>query len=568
MSESLPSWASALQNSYLAGEASLFLVHGNIRDLQPLVGDDGKVSWVDLRTFLIRTMFRKKEVAATFDLSRGLRIDDKAQERKLRSVLDIHRLNENQPALENLPFSVAESLPIIEAMITLPSLRTGVLIEDFDLVVPRADPAFMSAEDKSSLATLRRWSSDRTVLATDNLVIFVCAQLSEVSPTLLASPQLGVFHIPFPDLETRKSFLDVEARWITTHNLPDGRLPQITAGLSLQQIRSIIQVSRQTGAPISFEAVSAKKKAIIEKECSGLVELVTPRHDLSHVGGLDAVKAELERVADAVKNGRTNQVPMGMIFVGAMGTGKTFVAEAFAASSGLTCLTLKSFRDKWVGSTEANLEKVLDLVEALGYVLLIVDEADRALAGGDGDDGVGSRVIARLKEFMSDTSHRGRVVTLMMTNRPDKLDVDLKRPGRFDLKIPFFFPETAPERISILAALMRKNRIAVEDGVLNLEGIAQATQGWSGAELESVLLSATARAGREGRVAITQHDIDASVRDVIPSRDVRMLEYMEMLAVFECSNRNMLPGRHVGLSTDQVHAKLDELKVLLGRRAA
>jgi transitional endoplasmic reticulum ATPase len=131
-------------------------------------------------------------------------------------------------------------------------------------------------------------------------------------------------------------------------------------------------------------------------------------------------------------------------------TGKTFIAEAFATESGLTCLKLKNFRDKWVGSTEANLEKVLNLIEALGYVLLIIDEADRGLAGGDSSDGVNSRVIARLKEFMSDTSHRGKVVILMMTNRPDKLDVDLKRPGRFDMKIPFFYPETDEERESIM----------------------------------------------------------------------------------------------------------------------
>ena len=101
----------------------------------------------------------------------------------------------------------------------------------------------------------------------------------------------------------------------------------------------------------------------------------------------------------------------------------------------MTCLTFKNFREKWVGSTEGNLEKILDLVDALGYVLLIIDEADRSLSSGDNDGGTSSRVIARLKEFMSDTSHRGRVVILMMTNRPDKLDVDLKRPGRFDLKM-------------------------------------------------------------------------------------------------------------------------------------
>ena len=63
----------------------------------------------------------------------------------------------------------------------------------------------------------------------------------------------------------------------------------------------------------------------------------------------DGLKAELLRVADAIKKGRRSQVPMGMLFVGPMGTGKTYIAEAFAGESGLTCIKLKNFREKWVG---------------------------------------------------------------------------------------------------------------------------------------------------------------------------------------------------------------------------
>src|SRR5690606_26132846 len=117
------------------------------------------------------------------------------------------------------------------------------------------------------------------------------------------------------------------------------------------------------------------------------------------------------------------------------GTGKTFVAEAFAGESGLTCLKLKNFRDKWVGSTEANLEKILNVVKALGSVIIIIDEVDRALSSdNEGDSGTSNRVYAKIKAFMSDTNHRGRILWVIMSNRPDKLDIDLKRPGRFDSK--------------------------------------------------------------------------------------------------------------------------------------
>ena len=199
-------------------------------------------------------------------------------------------------------------------------------------------------------------------------------------------------------------------------------------------------------------------------------------------------------------------------------------------------------------------------------MLLIIDEADRSLSASEGDSGTSSRVIARLKEFMSDTDHRGRVVILMMTNRPDKLDTDLKRPGRFDVKIPFFFPEESSERKLIFEALVRKNKLVMADGV-DWDHAVQASAGYSGAELEAILLNAAGRAAENDRDTITQEDLDKAADDVIPSRDTRMLEFMEMLAVFECSARRMLPDRYRHMTTDEVQKRLDELGLLLGRRA-
>jgi SpoVK/Ycf46/Vps4 family AAA+-type ATPase len=296
------------------------------------------------------------------------------------------------------------------------------------------------------------------------------------------------------------------------------------------------------------------------------VEFVDPGHSFDDVGGNAGVKETLLRVAEAIKAGRRNAVPMGAIFVGPMGTGKTFIAEAFAASSGLTCLKFKNFREKWVGSTEGNLERILRVVDGLGYALLILDEADRSLSGGgEGDGGTSSRVIARLKEFMSDTRHRGRVLIVMMTNRPDKLDTDLKRPGRFDLKIPFFFPETEGERVAIAQAIAKRAKLAF-DVSIDWDDLARRAAGYSAAEIEAVVLAAANVAGAEDREAITQADLARALDDIVPSRDTRMLEYMELLAVFEASSRRMLPARFADLSTDEVQTRLDALRLRLGSR--
>ena len=179
---------------------------------------------------------------------------------------------------------------------------------------------------------------------------------------------------------------------------------------------------------------------------------------------MEEVKKDLLVIAENIREGRTSRVPMGILFTGPMGTGKTFVAEAFAKECGLTTIKLKNFRSKWVGATEGNLEKILTVIKAIGQVVVIIDEGDRAFGNtdGEGDGGTSSRVIARIKEFMSDTSNRGRILFLVMTNRPDKLDVDLKRAGRLDRKIPFLYSQTPEEVEQVAPRSVRKNQVKTD----------------------------------------------------------------------------------------------------------
>ncbi|MBU6429024.1 MAG: ATP-binding protein, partial [Cyanobacteria bacterium REEB65] len=296
-------------------------------------------------------------------------------------------------------------------------------------------------------------------------------------------------------------------------------------------------------------------------ECFGLVELLEPEHGLAEVGGLETIKTDLQRIATAIRNGVTRHVPMGIFFVGPMGTGKTYLAEAFSRDSGLTCLALKNFRDKWVGSTEGNLEKILNIVKALGSVMILIDEVDRALGGEDGDSGVSSRVFARIKAFMSDTSHRGKILWLVMSNRPDKLDIDLKRPGRFDRKIPFFYPQSPEEREAIFEAQIAKHRLARQ--AFSLEETCRRTDGYSAAEIEALVLLADEIAAGQDR-SMTERDLLAAIADFVPNRNRAMTEFMELLAVFECSNRRLLPPRYRELSDDDLARRLATLRAQLG----
>jgi len=557
-----PEWAKTLRRRYLAEEASLFLLHGNVRDLVEV--QDG---YAPLEAYLERILTRSKEVVCFYDYSRGLRFARKGMRERFLLAVNTRRILQGRPEVEDFPKDPLTLFPILETFVTDPAQHGALVMDYVETVVPGGDLSFMGTEDRSSLVTLQRWTSDPAILGSDNLIILLTENLSDVNRKVLHCPQLSTIEVPMPSLSERQAFIQHLRDSYPRPGIAAKRLADITAGLTLVQIEGIFRQVRQSGGKISFDTVTEAKRRIIEQECFGLLEFVQSEHDFKSVGGLDEVKRALKRVSDNVKKGRGERVPMGILFVGPMGTGKTFVAEAFANECDLTCVKFKNFREKWVGSTEGNLERILTVIKAMGYVLVMIDEGDRSIGGGGGgetDGGTSSRVTARLKEFMSDTSHRGSIIFIMMTNRPDKLDADMKRPGRFDLKLPFFFPQTDAERTGILKALLRKNGIA--HSIRRYDDLAVATDGMSGAEIEAILLTAIGIAEDARRKKVTEADVEAAIADYIPSRDTVMLDYMSILAVFECSSRRLLPQSYRDLSTDDLNQRIRQMRLKLLRR--
>jgi SpoVK/Ycf46/Vps4 family AAA+-type ATPase len=599
----LPPWADELRRRYLRGEATQFVVHGNVHDLV-LTGDQ----LVTVGEFLSRGLLAPaKETVVAYNVSAGVRFEKKKGE---------------VPALDELLLqrSPDKVLPALERLLH-GARQVAVLLEYAEVIAPAAETSFSSEGDRQSVVTLHRWAMSPIIERSDNVVVLLAENLSELHPRLATNPRAPTLRVPMPDLATRRELIEhvapgLDAAWVD-------RLAEVTGGLKAVQIKAILepapepeedQAERERfisgllagtpdaaerarklaaltagmgrdevrrlvapGAPLPAAAadagreevlalVHARKREIIERECVGLVEFVGPGPGFEAVGGMEEVKKELAAVAQAMREGRRERCPMGMLFTGPMGTGKTFVAEAFCRESGLTALKLKNFRSKWVGATEANLEKILAVIRAIGQVIVIIDEGDRALGGtdGEGDGGTSSRVIARLKEFMTEGENRGRVLFLLMTNRPDKLDVDIKRAGRLDRKIPFFYPQTAEEVEAILAAQVKRHRLAwTVEFPRDREAASAPLAGYSNADLEAVVLMA---GGYAGAGPVTPAHLADAVRDYLPSRDAEMLEYMELIAVFEASSRKLLPAKYAALSAAELQARLAPLRARVGGR--
>lgn len=608
----LPHWAEAVRRKYLGGEASMFVLHRNVFD-QVLA--NGRL-W-PLPEFLAHVLlWDNKEQILLYDAATGIR----ALKQEAGSLGQSAALGQALLPTAALPADEAgDALARIELQLMARD-RLAVIISYAGSIVPPGDESFLALQDRVNVVRLHRWSLSPTIVGRDNVIFLLSESLAELHPKLVANPRVAAVEIPMPDAQERAAAIRhadpgidaVAVERLASHtsglrvmqivqlltpgkpaNLNDAereqfivqllggskdasvraaKLAGLTRGMELDDIRHLINPDQplaetQQHDPYAaiLELAHRRKREIIEKECSGLIEFIEASHDLSAVGGNDGIKNELLQVAQAVRAGDRASTPMGLLFVGPMGCGKTFVAKAFVKSTGLTAVALKNFRSKWVGATEANLEKVLGMVKSLGPIVLIIDEGDRSFGGQseDSDGGTSSRVIARLKEFMSDPDNRGRVLFILMTNRPDKLDIDIKRAGRLDRKIPFFYAQAAEEVEQILQALLKRYAVNTEiDWGTARATTSAALVGYSNADIEAVVLLALDLSKRQG-TAVTTTVFEQAVQDYIPTRDANMIEYMELLAVFEASRRTMLPQKYRDLSSAELQQRLRELKLSL-----
>jgi transitional endoplasmic reticulum ATPase len=201
-------------------------------------------------------------------------------------------------------------------------------------------------------------------------------------------------------------------------------------------------------------------------------------------------------------------------------------------------------------------------VKAMGPIAVLIDEGDRSFgnSGGEGgDEGTSSRVIARLKEFMSDTDNRGNVLFIMLTNRPDKLDTDIKRPGRMDRKIPFFYCETASDRAAVVNAVLRRYGENADAGAQDLVALCGDLDGYSNADLEAMTLLGLEFKQRDPALSLVQALMRAK-EDFMPPQESEMIEFMELLAVSETSRRSLLPERFRQMSIKEIQARLHQAR--------
>jgi len=261
-----------------------------------------------------------------------------------------------------------------------------------------------------------------------------------------------------------------------------------------------------------------------------------------------------------LKKGALHALPMGYLIAGRIGTGKTFLVNCWAGELGIPCVVLKNFRDKWVGATESNLDRIFTVLRALGQVVVFVDEADQMTGRRESsttDGGLSGRVYGMLAKEMSDTQNRGRIIWVFATSRPDLVEVDLKRQGRLDVHIPLFPPQTQEEYQALFMAIARKLKFPIKQE--DLPAIPPGVE-LGGNEIEGVLVRALLRyelrKGDESLHAILKKVIE----EIRPSPHARKLRYMDLVAVKECTDTRFLPRKYRSLPDEGIDREIAALK--------
>ena len=544
--EHYPAWARRLAELYFSGTTSMFFLHGNVFDVVRAGGGDDP-RWTGLAEFLAEQVFGRWDLVIHYDLARGLRVLAGGNAPRLRQMVET--MNKWLGDLKQLPRDPTKSLAALDLFVQKnvmadpdKRVRAAVVIDHAGYVAPRGDR--LGLAEQTHLVTLLNWASSPYVKRLNMAFVLIDGRAADVNERLTGNPHVASIEVPLPDEAQRAGFLTAVTAKNEITTFSDygiAELAKLTAGISLTDLEVLVRSSIEGGRRLDPAYFKELKKRLIERQAQGMLEFIEPKWGLDTVVGHEAAKKRLAEDAELIRRGELDSVPMGYLFCGPVGTGKSFLATCVGGSIGIPCVMLKNFRSKYVGETEGNLERVLGVLRSMGPVVIIVDEADAMLGNREqgGDSGVGGRVFGMIASQMGDTAYRGRIVWMLLTARPDQLPIDLKRQGRAEVHIPLFYPDDDAEVRDMFRVLAKKagTRIADEDLPTDLKHKGNL----SGADIEGLIGRAWRTSLLAGSRTITKEALAAAIDGFLPSTQSLEREAQELAAIIECTDLEFLP---------------------------
>lgn len=271
-------------------------------------------------------------------------------------------------------------------------------------------------------------------------------------------------------------------------------------GLTVGEVRRLARTAIYDDGAIDHRDLPEVHRAKFElMNLGGVLTYVYDTSRMDDIAGLDNLKDWLQRrrhafITDREASSPKTDLPKGLLLLGVQGCGKSLAARAVADLWKLPCLRLDfgALYNKFHGETERNLREALRLAEQMSPCVLWLDEIEKGVGVAQHDEGVSARLLGSLLTWMAE---RKKPVFLVATaNNLDAMPAELIRKGRFD-EIFFIDLPLAPVRRGIIELHLRKRGRDLSRFDLAL--LADASEGFSGAEIEQVIVSGLYREGSE-----------------------------------------------------------------------
>jgi hypothetical protein len=569
-----PAWFRQFQTSFVAGEAHAFIVSGDINGYA--------YEGVTQRGLLVSSLASTREVVAIYTRGRGITFPAPSMREAAMRLLGMEAVGAaaanplaaalaglagGQGAADDDPFTAARrpaaALDLLERLLLAAPAQghIAVILDGADLISAALSvgKGAMSPDDRTVLATLRHWATDRQIARSDTPILLFSRELTDVHADLReATSGYKAITIPMPTREGRVAFV----AWYLGHRAEEGQpipldgiraeeIGTLTAGLSLRHIEDILLLGAQAGG-VSRELVKARKDAIIASDFTEVAEMIEPIPDAALGGAARLRQWAQDEVIAPLRAGRTDDAPKGVLLVGPPGTGKTHFVRWLAGAVGFNAVALRSenILGGIVGESERKLKTFFGFVRSLAPCLVFMDELDQSdmsRRGTGSGNPVASNLFNQMLQFMSDETLRGRVIVVFATNRPDLIDSALLRFGRMDAIIPVLLPDEA-ERKAIIAAQARSQGAQMD--VRAVAALAGATPKYSAADLGAVVRKARMLARRAGVDCITPELAQRAMALIRPNSPATA-DYYTLLAVNACNDAELLPPEYAGLLADR-----------------
>ncbi len=550
----LPLWSQNMIALYESHAVNQFVLHGNVNDriFLPLGAQAGLGS---VRDFLLKVLFPRFEVVLSYDIGNGIRIEKGgeifSQWPPARSEVGTAFPREPRAAIEFLThyFRYCANL----ARLGQPSHRIACFITSTDLVAP-AMPSGFNYDLNALALLLRSWATDDLLTRHQLVTALIADNLNDLTPLLTRHPRVAAIQIGQPTLAELQATLSYHERSFPIALAAfAGKLPELAeqlVGSSVSSVEELLKMKEYNRITIQPSDLVGLKKSIIERDCQDLIEFIETTKTLDDVHSQDQLKGWLREDMNLWRQSQLQALPMGYLICGPVGTGKTFMVECLAGEAGVPVVKIKNFRDKWVGTTEGNLERIFRLLHALGRCFVFIDEADQALGkrdSGGGDSGVSGRIYSMIAKEMSNGDNRGKIIWVLASSRPDLIEIDLKRPGRIDLKIPLFPTSTATEGYKLIAALCKRRGIAIPPETE--AKVASLIPNWLTPGAAEALAVKTLRVSITQKISAVEA-LERNLHDYQPPIALPIMENQIRLTVNEASDWEFVPPAFRHFRTD------------------